>query len=251
MRVSVKNETHYRSADLAALIRAVIKDGWGEEGKAYVARVCYTRGGHSCSGYSYYNSRSFTIRLPRGEPNWEASFCLSPRRRGSRHRKDLADHVREWRRRWPADREAVREAIEAYKGSLSQHPNKVRPYAEVPLSIREDFARVVAHEMEHCRGVRHDGMCDTFKRAGEARGGGLPVPYAADLPIRAREGKAKPTLGERVEARSAKAAEALLAWQRRLKVAQTKVRKYRQKVAYYERRAAAQGQALTGEETPE
>lgn len=50
--------------------------------------------------------------------------------------------------------------------------------------------------------------------------------------------KAKPAASI-VEKRAAKAAAALAQWQRKLKLAQTKVRKYKQRVGYYERRQAA------------
>jgi hypothetical protein len=47
------------------------------------------------------------------------------------------------------------------------------------------------------------------------------------------------TLSPRIQARAERAQAALDRWSRKLKLAQTKVRKYRQRVRYYERRSAA------------
>lgn len=127
------------------------------------------------------------------------------------------------------------------------------PIDELSLEVREDLARVIAHELEHCRGVDHAGMCDSFKRAGEARGGGIAVPWVAEYRVR-RVGfedvpapKADPAVARaaataaRVAKNEARVRLGLARWKRRFAAARTKVSEYRRRVAYYDRRSAAKG----------
>lgn len=82
------------------------------------------------------------------------------------------------------------------------------------------MAATMAHEVAHTRGVRHDEMaggCYVSLPMGEwARG--IAIPLRAPRP--------KPTKDQRVSARLSVIEERLAEWQRKLKLARTKVRKY-------------------------
>jgi len=96
------------------------------------------------------------------------------------------------------------------------------------------FARVFEHEVLHNKGVGHREMTPAQWRCDE------PLPKWADgLVIRLKEVKAKPTAADRVAGRAEHAREMLAAYERKQKRVATLLKKWRAKVRYYERRAAA------------
>lgn len=107
--------------------------------------------------------------------------------------------------------------------------------AMLPDYLRDDFAHVLWHEIAHTRGVEHREMTGGWD--GCRRGGprGAEVAWASALTIGR---KADPKRRDRKAERREAAVTSLAAWQRKLKLAQTKVRKYRAKVQRYERLAA-------------
>lgn len=189
MGLSVKNGTHYRTADLAALIRAGIRE-YGDD-RRYTVRVVYTRGGGtSTSGYAYYNSGSITLRVPRYR-TW--NFPTSGKEQ----------------------------------------------YSALPPETVRDLAKTLAHEIAHTNGVRHSEMDGALKRC--CRGGtdDAPTPWADGMEIRAKDAKPASSMDARIAERAEKARASLDRWERKAKAAAKWAAKWRRKVAYYERRAAA------------
>lgn len=120
--------------------------------------------------------------------------------------------------------------------------------AVLPERSLRDAAVTTVHELMHCRGLRHRDMPAGMKRCG---GSDYPTPWLHDgLQIVA--GKTQPAehaaaAGQTPEDRRAallrrreeKAAAMLARWQRRLRLARTKVRRYSLSVRRYERRRQA------------
>ena len=117
----------------------------------------------------------------------------------------------------------------------------------------ECLVAITAHELEHCR-QGNEGRMHTLRmrrrlepmtravevrvlRAFRADREALLAAWNLAPPVRPR--KPKPTAEERNEA---KAREALARWERKLKLAKTKVTGYRRKVSRYDRQAASRGQ---------
>lgn len=126
-----------------------------------------------------------------------------------------------------------------------------------------DLCGCILHEAEHNLGLRHEDMIDGFggRKHGDRRASFLP--WAEDLVVRSKVAvdaaraasrpppPPPPTLEERAEkrraAREAKQAKLLAQWERRLRLAQTKVRKYRRSVRAYERAAAMKAKRQGGQ----
>lgn len=119
-------------------------------------------------------------------------------------------------------------------------PQPMGEWGALPDHLRDDLARVVIHEAAHCRGVEHADMHGNLKR--DWRGGtdDRDVSFAAAIWVRAKPVKVKSPV-DHVARRAAHAAAKLAEAERRLKLARTIAAKWRAKVRYYERRAAAQG----------
>ncbi len=118
-------------------------------------------------------------------------------------------------------------------------PNLVRGPDDrtMPEDVLREAARVTVHEIAHTLGLRH-GEMDRSLRACRPTGD-EDTSWANGLLLRMKEVKAAPKPADRVAQREERSRDALARWERRLALAKTKVRTYRRKVAYYERRAAA------------
>lgn len=117
----------------------------------------------------------------------------------------------------------------------------------------EVFVSILAHELEHARAAIVAGHDRQAMRRLNHEPRVRAIDYRTMLAFRARKGEllaawrqaaaepvpAKPQ-ASLVERRAAKAGEMLAAWERRLKLARTKVAKYRRRVTYYQRRQAAE-----------
>lgn len=96
------------------------------------------------------------------------------------------------------------------------------------------FARVFEHEVLHSKGVGHREMTPSQMNCDQ------PLPkWAEGLVIRLKEPKVKRSAAEKVAEREEHAREMLAAYERKQKRVATLLRKWRAKVRYYERRAAA------------
>ena len=99
-----------------------------------------------------------------------------------------------------------------------------------------DLAYVARHEFAHNRGLDHAAMrgCPLYRRVGRWR---EHYAWAEAMPLREKDRPPAPApLAER---REAAAREQLEEWERRLRRAAAKVRRYRARVRYYEKRKAA------------
>jgi hypothetical protein len=104
----------------------------------------------------------------------------------------------------------------------------------VALEPVRRFARVFEHEVLHNKGVRHREMTPSQRNCDE------PLPkWAEGLVIRLKEPKAKRSAADKVAEREQHAREMLAAYERKQKRVATLLKKWKAKVRYYERRAAA------------
>lgn len=185
-KVKVENKTGWSTVDLRKALTRILRSV-GATG-TWNVRVADRRhcGASGSSGYAYYNSNGFTVRLPK-----------------------------------------------AKDGDLTLHD-------------LEDFACVAVHEMEHSLGLQHHEMLDGGGHSRTTRLCRLS-PGAREwihtLQIRAKPKAPVLSRAERTTAlldkREAKAKLALATWERRLKLARTKVAKYKATVKRYDRRRAA------------
>lgn len=248
--VKITNQTEYSTSDIAAVFRAVLRDGYGEEGRRYRMEVAYARQGRYCSGYAWIGTNHLHVNIPNSQSVYFAD-PRTPEQRMREARKALARKAWALRAKWGTNGDAldaIYAARQGYPKSAMRDPTsglwarsrpvcKYVPYSELSPEVVLDLARVIAHELEHCRGMRHEGMCDSFKRAGEVRGGGLHFPSLEGLRVR-RVVKAKPAPQDHVAKRAENARLKVEAWERKLALAETKLSFWRKKVAYYERPAA-------------
>lgn len=115
------------------------------------------------------------------------------------------------------------------------------PYDEMPADAVTDMARTLAHEIAHTNGVSHAEMNCCHKREHNGGTDNAPVPWAEGLRVRAKAVEPAPIvlIDSVVAERAAHAAAMLSTWERKVKAAKTRCAKWRRKVAYYERKAAA------------
>lgn len=119
--------------------------------------------------------------------------------------------------------------------------------------VIELFVRVLAHELEHARAYQTASRNSTNGRrlnseprvrfidyrvlqAFRQRRAELLAEWTAAPVVTMRPARVQPTA---VERRASRAVELLAAWERRLRLAKTKVAKYRRRVTYYARAATA------------
>lgn len=108
-------------------------------------------------------------------------------------------------------------------------------------------AHLIAHELAHNLNIPHRQM-DQTRRYGYVEGWRNYYAWAAEFPIRQKEAIVK-TKPDAQMVRYARAQRNLLSWQRRLKFATNKFRRYRQQVARYERVLLAANKLPTKEAT--
>lgn len=241
MQIKIVNRTHYRDDDLRAFITAGIR-AEGDPERAYTVTIGRRRhGGRNASGYAYYHSGRLTVRLPvstveRDGSAWDAAHVK---------RKELARRARKMRKDY--SNEYVRDFLERNRDRFGRdftaapRLRVVTPLPEVPPESVRDAAVTLVHELMHCRGLRHRDMPPGMKRCG---GHDYPTPWLpAGLRIRAKDAPAEVPREDRLAAlkarREEKARADLARWEKRLRLARTKVAKYRARVRGYERRAAA------------
>jgi hypothetical protein len=99
-------------------------------------------------------------------------------------------------------------------------------------------AHVIAHELAHCQGIKHRKMhsprykwCDESKRIWG---------WAADYPITMNTDKTitKPSAADKVAEHIEKCQDAMSRWERKAKVAKTKIGNWKRRLKYYEKRAS-------------
>lgn len=99
--------------------------------------------------------------------------------------------------------------------------------------LAQDFFWLVEHELSHSRGVHHGTMRGS--PTGQVHSVGKRPMWAEGLQLRLKPKKAKLSPSDRAAKRSAKVDTDLARWERRLKLAKTKVAKLQAKRRYYQR----------------
>ena len=100
------------------------------------------------------------------------------------------------------------------------------------------LAHTLAHEFAHNHGLRHREMMQT-KRYGYAEGWSEHYAWAKDFPIEAEPEKSKPSAQDQIKQKLLSAQQTFKLWERKRKLAETKLKIWKRKVHYYERRLAA------------
>lgn len=103
---------------------------------------------------------------------------------------------------------------------------------------RRRFTKIVAHECAHIRGLTHAQMRGS-SRYTWISGWAERYAWAEALPLERKAALPKPTAEARLARRLAHAAAMQARWERRLKIAQGRVRRWRGRVRDYERYIAA------------
>lgn len=99
-------------------------------------------------------------------------------------------------------------------------------------------AKVIAHELAHCQGVHH-GKAMSNPHYGWKPGWQEYWSWASDYPLELRVEAVKPTGEAKVEKEITRCQKALEVWRRKQKLANTKLRKWKTRLGYYEKRKAA------------
>jgi hypothetical protein len=99
---------------------------------------------------------------------------------------------------------------------------------------KPDFAKVVAHEFAHLRGMRHGAAmnCKRYKRVPGYRDF---YAWANDMPLEKKPKKEKPKGMELREQKLHQAEQQVKVWEKRIKRAETWLRKWKKKVTYHKR----------------
>ncbi len=113
---------------------------------------------------------------------------------------------------------------------------KIHKGEVIDEALVQDFLWLVEHELSHSRGVRHGTMRGSPTH--KVHSIGRRPTWGEGLQLRLKSVKAKPTSADRVAKRAAKVDADLARWERRLKLAKTKVAKLKAKQWYYLRRNA-------------
>lgn len=100
-----------------------------------------------------------------------------------------------------------------------------------------DLAFTIAHEMAHARGMRHRQMRGS-PRWYQIDGWRDIYAWAADMPVERQAPKAAPTLDDKRERRAAHCREMVAHWERRKKLASSKVRVWTRRLRSVEQRMA-------------
>lgn len=141
-----------------------------------------------------------------------------------------------------------------YRGGRTVGKHRVTVYVgKFADTNREGLAMVLAHEFLHAQSGQGGRSFERYYR-GQPRYGhrgdyqAFYAPVVADWPLRKAEAEPKNVLtlpdGKRdnsalIAKRQAKAAKMLATWERRFKLAKSKVTKYRTQVRYYDKRTQA------------
>lgn len=150
----------------------------------------------------------------------------------------------------PADKRARLVVTVDYIKRLRSYSSGCAPYHGSRMTVRlskhaehlnkPDFAKVVAHEAAHLRGMRHSQMGFPYHSPNHVR---TPeqmahFAWASGMPLEVKP-KASAKVVNIQEARRTVAVKHAADWERKLKFAQNKLKKWRTKVRYYDSVAAA------------
>lgn len=199
MKIEIRNSTRWSTRDLRTFITAGLKAERGEWWGTYVVEVKKPRRGQRLAGYGYY--RCNHIRLYFKDP------------------ESGKGEQRKWRSYNEADEAGKQRMLEGW------HTNLV-----VPDDHLRRMAIVLAHEVDHNKNERHKDMCDRERRV-EWCERLIESGFKVHLDRPKPKAPAKPLQEKRAE----HAAKMLAEHEAKLKREQKLVRKWKQKVRYYEK----------------
>ena len=220
-KLVIYNETAWSTRELRSVFLKVINENIKFEGPlrhTIQATIVYTRRG-GMSGYAYYHSGRMRLRLPKPSPNcW---WCDGRKTRDQGWPRDDGKEGRMFlsNKRNPAP---CNECNGTGKGT-----------DQLKLDVRK-LAHLFEHELAHCRGYKHKGMCglngwkvreDDYK-------------YLDGLSVNARISKPK-TIVDKKQERYKRVLARITAWEAKAKRARNALKKLEATKRYYERTNAA------------
>lgn len=117
-------------------------------------------------------------------------------------------------------------------------PSPKRAPEGLKMKWLTNVAQLFEHELMHCFGIRHGDMDRDVYNCRQDVSAWLP----ADLPkIRAQSGPKVPTEEEKATAKEANARAKLAEWERKAKLAKTRLKKWKAEVRRYDRKHKAAG----------
>jgi hypothetical protein len=220
-KLVIHNKTEWDTRALRTVFLKVINENIKHEGPlnhVIHAKVVYTRRG-GYSGYAFYHSGRMTIRLPRKDQN--CPEC-------QKGKIDLG---------WPRD--------DGKEGRMwiSDRPNHApcdkcegtgkRAKPAVLDTFKLGF--LFEHELAHCRGYKHKGMCSLngWQNATEKF-----YPYLAGITVGQRVEKPKPKVDHQ-QVRYQRVLASIKRWETKAKRAKTALAKLHQRRKRYEQTLAA------------
>src|SRR5262245_40179333 len=218
-KLVINNKTAWDTRALRTVFLKVINENIKFEGPlqhGIRARVVYTRRG-GYSGYAYFHSGTMTIRLP--HPRRVKSDGSCP---------DCNDG--NWYRAIIDDKLVDPTPCPTCNGTAkAKEPPKSRQLDTYQV------AHLVEHELAHCRGYKHKGMCglNGWKNATASY-----YPYLKGLTIGLKPEKAKPVI-DVTAVRATRVAARIKGWETKLKRAETALKKLRKQQKYYARAQAS------------
>lgn len=212
-RLKLTNETNWDTRDLRQFVIATIRacGGDGPGLRNWCVTISNSRRGR-VHGNAYVNSRTWRLYLP------DTYFDDDKWRAGQADLKILQAKIKA--------KQATYQGWEEARIKLDRSCRLKRD--EMSRSCIESAARVAAHEIGHCQGLRHDDMLDISD---------IEIPWVKGLTIKRKvERKKVVTAIERAGEREAHMRTKLDEWEKKAKRAQKKVREYRTKVRYYDQK---------------
>jgi predicted SprT family Zn-dependent metalloprotease len=219
-KLEIDNKTEWDTVALRTVFLKVINENIKFEGPLkHVIRptVIYTRRG-GYSGYAYYHSGRMTIRLPR--KGQHCPHC-------QKGKVDLG---------WPRDdgkegRMFINDRPNHAPCDQCDGTGKRRKPAELDIY---KLAHLFEHELAHCRGYKHKGMCSLN---GWQHATAVYYPYLEGITVglKRQNEKPKPTSEDKQRQRYKAVLAAIERWERKRKRAMTALGKLSIKKRYYEK----------------
>ena len=113
----------------------------------------------------------------------------------------------------------------------------IKPVKDV-MPGKPELAKVIAHELAHCQGVKH-GSAMRNNLYGWKEGWRENYLWAEQLPLSFNEPAGKPTRCEKISSQVEHCENMVEQWKRRVKLAKTKENFWQRKLRYYNKRQAS------------
>ena len=222
--VTIINKTGWNTRHLRAFVTRCRRMGYGPKNRAITVIFAHGRGNESfCSGRAWYNGSSMRI--------WLASVDVL------KHRLAIArGALKRAERREKEGRDSAATTA-FYRREVSALTKNQEVVIHKPW-----LAMVIAHELAHLDGIRHREMNQSYRELTNRGNWSEKFSWADDLPLEPKtppRSKVKPEPLTIASQQLLHAQSKVKEWKRKKKRAETGLRKWRQKVKYYERRQAA------------